>query len=400
MRTEKSIGKDLWLIEGVKRWAIYDLQKGVIFQVRKVSALALIELFESEILPQEKRKILLKEAPSFSYFLRLKGSFNRLFEKSAPLAFPPRNYMLWIEVTDVCNQRCLHCYTSSDRRKGYFLDREVLKRVISQASELEFEQLQFTGGEPLLYPKIWDIISYLRDVTTIPVVELYTNLTLLRDKEIKLLKKYQVKIATTLLGSCSKIHDYCTGVRGSFDILLKNLRKIRDEGIEFRVGVIKLAENENDMENIERLLRKEKFISFNKSFTPDEVRPVGRGERYLNLNSNQKWPLYLHINPEYFYTAHHWNTCWGGELAITSKGQVLPCIFARDEILGNVYHQNLKQIIESPKTQRFWKITSDKIEKCKDCEYRYACMDCRVLSIKAGEGLFGKPVRCDYDPYH
>ncbi|MDD5760611.1 MAG: radical SAM protein [Candidatus Pacebacteria bacterium] len=400
MKRSEAIGKDIWLIEGSARWAIYDIQKGTIIQVTKEGGLFLLNLLKNDENFRVKREILLEKDPHLFRILNSEGCLDRMFRNYSRI---PINYghncMLWIEVTDVCNQFCLHCYTSSNKR-GSFLEKRKLEEIIHQASELEFEQVQFTGGEPLLYPKIWEIIEYVRRFYTIHVVELYTNLTLLQDEDIELLKKYQVKIATTLLGSCADIHDYCTGVSGSFDLLLRNLRKIRDKEIEFRIGVIRLAENQNDMESIERLIRQEKFISPIESFSPDDVRLVGRGSKCVDLSSDQTWQPYFHINPEYFHMAHYWNTCWGGELAITSKGEVLPCIFARKQVLGNIYSQNLKQIIKSPKTQRLWKITSDKIEKCRDCEYRYACMDCRVLSVEAGRGLFGKPTKCNYDPYH
>ena len=32
-----------------------------------------------------------------------------------------------------------------------------------------------------------------------------------------------------------------------------------------------------------------------------------------------------------------WNSCWSGKAAITSGGKVLPCVFAREQIAGNLY---------------------------------------------------------------
>jgi len=39
----------------------------------------------------------------------------------------------------------------------------------------------------------------------------------------------------------------------------------------------------------------------------------------------------------------------------------------------------------------------DKIDVCKDCEYRYACLDCRCFRMN--EDIYSKPKKCKYNPY-
>ncbi|MDD5752416.1 MAG: radical SAM protein, partial [Candidatus Portnoybacteria bacterium] len=242
-------------------------------------------------------------------------------------------------------------------------------------------------------------VAYARKLNSVPLIEIYSNLTLVADEDVELMKKYNVRMATTLLGSYPEVHDKCTATKGSFERFIKNIRKIRDAGIEFRVGVVRTPENQDDMSQIETLMQNERLIARQKSFAPDDVRPVGRGEEHSISASEQLNGLYLHVDRKFFNMARRWNTCWGGELAVTSNGDVLPCIFARDQIMGNVHRQNLQSIIRG-RAQKYWGITLDKIDKCKDCEYRFACIDCRVLSLRAGEGFRGKPQRCDYDPYN
>ena len=36
------------------------------------------------------------------------------------------------------------------------------------------------------------------------------------------------------------------------------------------------------------------------------------------------------------------------------------------------------------------------VESCKDCEFRYNCLDCRAHTKN---GLFGKPITCKYNPF-
>lgn len=397
MKKALPLGCDLWLVEGTARWAIYDLAKGVIIQVTRQAGKFLSRVIALSDSVQNKIAIIQKETPQIYGAIQNESSTDRLFKNPVDQKFTFPNYMIWIELTDACNQECSHCYTKSIVR-GNFLDQGLLKKLILQASRLKFQQIQLTGGEPFLYPDLWNFVAYTRELDSIPLIEIYSNLTLITDKDVELMKKYKVKIATTLLGSCSEVHDKCTTIKGSFERFIKNIRKVRDADIEFRVGAVRTPENQDDMSQIEMLMRKEKLIACQKSFAPDDVRPVGRGEEHTVSASKQLSGLYLHVDRKFFNMARQWNTCWGGELAVTSKGDVLPCIFARDQIVGNVYRQNLQSIIRG-RTQKYWGITLDKIDKCKDCEYRFACIDCRVLSLKAGEGFYGKPQRCDYDPY-
>ena len=92
---------------------------------------------------------------------------------------------------------------------------------------------------------------------------------------------------------------------------------------------------------------------------------------------------------------HHYNSCWGKRLAITGDNLIHPCIYS-DIVLGDFVNENLYDIIK--KADAYWKITKDKIDKCKVCEFRYSCPDCRVLAIQAGGELTAANPNCSYDP--
>jgi MoaA/NifB/PqqE/SkfB family radical SAM enzyme len=45
-----------------------------------------------------------------------------------------------------------------------------------------------------------------------------------------------------------------------------------------------------------------------------------------------------------------------------------------------------------------WNISKDEVEICRDCEYRYACTDCRAFTDKKAN-KYARPSRCNYNPY-
>jgi radical SAM protein with 4Fe4S-binding SPASM domain len=80
---------------------------------------------------------------------------------------------------------------------------------------------------------------------------------------------------------------------------------------------------------------------------------------------------------------------------------VIPCIFARNQICGNVLQASLPAIVNGEKMQNCWHTTKDKVEKCQDCEYRYACGDCRPLAqgSDSSKRWLACSSECSYNPY-
>ena len=90
------------------------------------------------------------------------------------------------------------------------------------------------------------------------------------------------------------------------------------------------------------------------------------------------------------------NSCWGTKLAITKDNMVHPCIYSDIE-LGNLKNEDILEILK--KAYEYQTITKDRVEKCKDCELRYACFDCREIARRENGSLFSPNPYCNYDPY-
>ncbi|MDR2836511.1 MAG: grasp-with-spasm system SPASM domain peptide maturase [Bacteroidales bacterium] len=109
-----------------------------------------------------------------------------------------------------------------------------------------------------------------------------------------------------------------------------------------------------------------------------------------------KQPVYI-LNRLFFYESLHKNNCLNGKICIDKNGNVKNCLYI-DEIFGNIKKNSIKSIIDNTKFCNLWDLSKDKIEICKDCEFRYMCFDCRfLLSDKAN--TISKPLFCNYNPY-
>jgi SPASM domain peptide maturase of grasp-with-spasm system len=65
---------------------------------------------------------------------------------------------------------------------------------------------------------------------------------------------------------------------------------------------------------------------------------------------------------------------------------------------GNIANTSLIKAIKNNNFQKNWFISKDEIEVCKDCEFRYICIDCRVF-VQDSKNQYSKPSKCNYDPY-
>lgn len=102
------------------------------------------------------------------------------------------------------------------------------------------------------------------------------------------------------------------------------------------------------------------------------------------------------IDRDIFIFNNIYNSCWGKKLAITNNGSVKICIYS-DIIIGNLEEDNIESIIK--KAKRYWKITKDKVERCKGCEFRYVCFDCREIAQRESGNLYSTNSNCSYEPY-
>jgi len=98
-----------------------------------------------------------------------------------------------------------------------------------------------------------------------------------------------------------------------------------------------------------------------------------------------------------FFYNQQFNPCWGNKIAIDLQGDLKPCLWSNESI-GNVKRDNIKDLIFSGRFDCFWELSKDKFEFCKECEYRYLCPDCRVITLKETGSINAKTFYCPYSP--
>ena len=110
------------------------------------------------------------------------------------------------------------------------------------------------------------------------------------------------------------------------------------------------------------------------------------------------------INEEYFYSniklfseSQHHNTCLNKKISIDKDGNIKNCP-SMAQSFGNIKDSTLEVAINHPDFKKYWNITKDQIEVCKDCEFRHICTDCRAY-VEEPDNQYSKPLKCGYSPY-
>lgn len=111
---------------------------------------------------------------------------------------------------------------------------------------------------------------------------------------------------------------------------------------------------------------------------------------------------YFNTNLPKVLEAMNYNSCLYKKIGIDRNGNIKNCPLM-SESFGNIYKDSLEKALIQKGFKKYWNLTKDSIEGCKDCEFRYICTDCRAyteMNHTNGEGLdISKPLKCGYDPY-
>jgi len=138
--------------------------------------------------------------------------------------------ILQIHASRKCNLSCPHCYSESSPSAADELPVEVVCELIEDAAELGYRGIAFSGGEPLVYPGLVQVLSYAKALGLNTSVT--TNGTLLQSSRLAPLEGLVSLLAVSLDGR-SATHNRTRGSRTAFRRLLHGMPKLKSTGMRF-----------------------------------------------------------------------------------------------------------------------------------------------------------------------
>jgi len=155
-------------------------------------------------------------------------------------------YIAW-QITNECNFACLHCIEESGPGKAFAdeLDATKVFDVLGQLMDHEVPYLSFSGGEPMLHPRFFDMVEHV--CTRGAQLKIETNGHYLSPENCARMKELGVKAVQVSLDGASGLTFNRMRVRGDFDRTADGLRNLHAAGVPIEINFSPASFNVNEI---------------------------------------------------------------------------------------------------------------------------------------------------------
>ena len=316
----------------------------------------------------------------------------------------PQIFGLQIEVTARCNERCIHCYIPNQKKDGgKDMELSLILRVLDEAKEMGTLQVTLSGGELFMHKDIDTILRHARknDFS----ISILSNLVLLSDKHIELLKEINPSLVQVSLYSMkAEEHDAITLVKGSFLKTKNAIERLVAADIPVQISCPVMKHNRKSYKDVlvyANTLRTKAYTDFIMMAQADH--DVNNLAQRISLDETAELLTdMLEFDQDYLDTTLQQDpksvdiekykkspVCGVGvdNICLTANGDYYPCAGWQGMILGNAYKQSLKDIWEnSEQIKELRKVTNASFPECIVCEAKDYCAMCLVRNYNENNG--------------
>ncbi|MBW6465122.1 MAG: radical SAM protein [Brevefilum sp.] len=164
-----------------------------------------------------------------------------------------------IELTERCNNACMHCYINLPERdtnaQGRELGTDQWKAILTQAADLGALSVRFTGGEPLLRDDFAELYLYTRRLGM--KVVLFTNARLMTPELADLFARFPplMEIEVSVYGMHADSYDAIAYAPGAFAEFRRGLNLLLERQIPFGLKSVLLPPNQHERDEYESWIR-------------------------------------------------------------------------------------------------------------------------------------------------
>jgi pyrroloquinoline quinone biosynthesis protein E len=307
----------------------------------------------------------------------------------------PRHHALALELTSHCNQRCSYCYNDwradNGRSVGALPSAELLALLDRALTEVEFEHVTLTGGEPLARPDFFAVMDVCRAHHT--PVYIISNGTLIDDAVARRLSEYDVLgVQLTINSTIAAQHDALVGGR-HFANTLRGIAALLRHGVRCVGSIVVNRKNAAEVGELLDFWRAQGVTSVALSrFSPAGYAAVNtaellpsrsdmitalaaaeqRGRDGMDLQVTLPVPVCVVDHADYPHVS--FGGCPIGtnmqEFALGPRGELRSCTL-HSEPLGDARQTSIAALVSSPKLAAYCDVTP---EFCAPCPYKKTCL--------------------------
>jgi radical SAM protein with 4Fe4S-binding SPASM domain len=328
------------------------------------------------------------------------------------------------ELTLACNLRCRHCGSSAvDLPRVHELTLAESLNICDQFPDLLVQEVDFTGGEPLLRED-WAKIAAHLDKLGIRT-QILTNCLALNQDKVTQIRDAGITAVGVSLDGLEPTHDYIRVRKGLFRHALAMIDCVQRAGLPVTVITTANALNLPELPSLLEVLRSAGV----KRWQIQPVFPLGRvsetrelqltDQTYLQLGAfAQHWVplakqagLEIELADSFGYFTEldprdlPWKGCPAGMVAlgITSDGKIKGCLSLPDNLIeGDLRQEELWDLWFRPDVFAYTRQYSPKDlgPNCSFCDQAEICLGgCSAMSY-GSTGLFHNNPYCFYGIRH
>lgn len=315
----------------------------------------------------------------------------------------PSLYHIDIELTERCNNDCIHCYINrpagDERARRREMSASRVGEILREAASLGCQSVRFTGGEPLLRDDFEEIYLDARKLGI--KVTIFTNATLIRPRIADLLTRIPAlaPVEMTLYGMTRKSYEAVTRTRNSFGKAMAGVDRLLESKVPFVVRGVFLPSNAGEIRAFEEWAQKIPWMDKRPQLTIFHFLRARRdqsknrliknirsspevGVKVLMRDPNQYLKdtvIFLRTfsgkrDDRLFTCGAGLNTC-----TVDAYGRLQLCLLVRHpEAVYDLEHGSLKDAMESffPAMRKRKAENRTYLERCARCPLKGFCEQC------------------------
>ena len=252
-------------------------------------------------------------------------------------------YSICWNITNKCNENCKFCY----RKMRHDNKLEQNKKIFDNLSQIKVDKITFSGGEPLLYDDLFELVDYVRSKNSEIKLSLTTNGLLIDDKILdKIIDKFDW-ISFSIDSSDDDINEIIGRGKKHLPNILKLLDKCNNR-IKLKINTVANKYNFNDLELIYNIISKYnisrwkifRFYSLRKGkeneklfcLNDEESQVV---ENFVNKKNKENDKIKIHYNNLDEFTTSYFNIYPDGSIENMN-----------DEDVGNLLYDDIFEILK------------------------------------------------------
>ena len=308
---------------------------------------------------------------------------------------------LHIDLTDGCNEKCVHCYLPHGG--GHCIDKDIALKVLKEFRDAQGLTVYVSGGECMLHHDFAEILRYAKSLDLNIIV--LSNLTLCDEKMVALLKEIDPQFVNVSLYAVNEaIHDAITQVPGSCKKTKDAVDALQAAGVHVRIATTFMRENKGCVAELKEYADKRyvHLVSDSEIFGQIDHSCVNQNHALSMDELEELISSYKDVFTKGCMDVERCRpeskVCDLGEvrLNLDAEGKYYPCDGFHGAILGDARKDSLWDVWTGEALNKLRALKNEDFGSCASCADRAWCKVCPMRNFnETGDMFTHAPWRCE-----